>query len=168
MTVKTPFQIISRKYSIHGYPFEIRLVWGNAICFSILHRNEHLLKLIVFSYLKNFNDRTKHRYINQENYKFVTGECWWKISGVDDKIIPLKLCTIEIKFRQDNWIDMNQVQKDQGTTKTPARFRTDRFWAESLDPWKRQFQWSNLHFETTWFSINAQDLSRRWFCFFGW
>ena len=69
---KTLFQIISRKYSIHGYPFEIRLVWGNAICFSILHRNEYLLKLIVFSYLKNFDDRTKHRFINQENYKFVT------------------------------------------------------------------------------------------------
>ena len=72
MIVKTPIQIISRKYSIHGYPFEIRLVWGNAICFSILHRNEYLLKLIVFSYLKNFDDQTKHRFINQENYKFVT------------------------------------------------------------------------------------------------
>ena len=55
-------------------------------------------------------------------------------AGAGDKSIPLKLCTIEIKFRQDNWIDMNQVHKDQGTTKAPARFRTDRFWAESLDP----------------------------------
>ena len=63
-TKPTP-QIISRKYKIHGYPFKIRLVWGNAICFAVLHRNEHLLKLIMSSYLKDFAYQTKHNYVNQ-------------------------------------------------------------------------------------------------------
>ena len=65
--IKPSTKIISRKYSIQGYPFEIRLVWGNAICFAILHRNEHLLKLIVFSYMKDFDHQTKHDFINQGN-----------------------------------------------------------------------------------------------------
>ena len=56
------------------------------------------------------------------------------LTGVGDKSIPLKLCTIEIKFRQDNWIDMNQVHKDLGTTENPARFQTELFRADSLDP----------------------------------
>ena len=61
-------QVISRKYKIHGYPFKTRLVWGNAICFAVLHRNEHLLKLIMSSYLKDFNYETKHSYVNQALY----------------------------------------------------------------------------------------------------
>jgi len=71
-------QIISRKYKIHGYPFKIRLVWGNTICFAVLHRNEHLLKLIMSSYLKDFDHKTKHNYVNQAKGTYFSN------SGVGD------------------------------------------------------------------------------------
>ena len=71
-------KIISRKYKIQGFPFKIRLVWGNAICFAVLHRNEHLLKLIISSYLKEFDYKTKHGYVNQAKCTY------FKISPIDN------------------------------------------------------------------------------------